>query len=292
MRISVTKGSGVAIVDQIATQIMLAIISGELHPEQRLPSIRALATRLHVHSNSVRAAYLSLEQRSWVELRRGSGVYVTNSTVASGTAMLVRTFVESARALGMSDDAIRSAVDQALATQQTESVLVFEPEPELRKVLIAEIAEAVKLRVEGTDGDGDPDPALRVLVVALAARAAAQTSYAPALWLNVNSATGLLQKQQPPPSHSLVTFVSRSPDLRRIARAVLMAAGWNAEALELKDPSVPGWKRGLRSSALIIADTIAMREIPAGIEVKRLRVISESSLEEIRKRCVTASEVF
>ena len=295
MRISVTKRSGVPVVDQIATQVMLAIVSGEVRPEQRLPSIRALASRLRVHSNSVRAAYVSLEQRKWVQLRRGSGAYVRSGAAESGTLLLVRSFVESARATGMSADQIREAVDRALAAPKIESVLVVEPEPELRKVLMAELAEAIKLRV---DGAGEPrvesPPPAGALVVALAARAAAPEAlhFAPALWLNANSATGLLEKQQPPPSHSLVTFVSRSPDLLRIARAVLLASGWSAEALQVKDARETGWKRGLRSSAFVIADTIAMREIPAGVEVKRLRLISDGSIEEVRRRCVTASEVF
>ena len=291
MRISVTKRSGVAVVDQIATQIMLAIISGELRPEQRLPSIRALATRLRVHSNSVRAAYLSLEQRNWIELRRGSGAYVKNPTQRSAVELLVQSFIDSARATGMTDADIRQAVDRALSVRQIESILVIEPEPELRNIVMAEIAEATQLPVEGAAQNAGNERRGRKLVVALAARAAAAgtspTSFAPDLWLQVNSPTQLLSKQPRPPEESLVTFVSRSPDLLRIARAVLLASGWTVESLEFRDAQQRGWKRGLSSSALVIADSVTAREIPAGIEVKRLRVISETSLAELRQHCET-----
>jgi GntR family transcriptional regulator len=282
LRISVTKRSGVPVVDQIATQFMLAIISGELRAEQRLPSMRALATRLRVHLNSVRAAYLSLEQRNWIQLRRGSGAYVRSTTERSATDRLVRSFIDSARAAGMTDERIRHAIDDALETQQVDSILVVEPEIELRKIVMAEIAEATQLPVDGAAA-GASAGLPRTLVVALAARAAAaNTSVIPDLWLQVNSPTELLSKQQRPPADSLVTFVSRSPDLLRVARDVLLASGWTAEALEFRDARQPGWRRGLRGSALIIADTLTARNIPVAIEVKRLRVISGASLLELK----------
>jgi DNA-binding transcriptional regulator YhcF (GntR family) len=55
---------------------MLAIVSGELKPDQKLPSTRELACRFDLHSNSVNSAYHDLANEGWVEFRKGSEVYV------------------------------------------------------------------------------------------------------------------------------------------------------------------------------------------------------------------------
>src|SRR5689334_2118982 len=76
MRLWITKGGELTIREQLVRQFSLAILSEDLPAEQRLPSVRALARRHRIHPNTVSAAYQELLDRGWVELRRGSGVYV------------------------------------------------------------------------------------------------------------------------------------------------------------------------------------------------------------------------
>jgi DNA-binding transcriptional regulator YhcF (GntR family) len=76
MKIWISKGSEVPVREQLTTQIMLAVASGELKPGQRLPSIRELARRFEIHSNTANAAYRDLASQGWLEFRKGSGVYV------------------------------------------------------------------------------------------------------------------------------------------------------------------------------------------------------------------------
>jgi len=57
-------------------KVMLGILSEDLPAGHKLPSIRSLARRYQIHSNTVSAAYRDLEDRGWLELRRGSGLYV------------------------------------------------------------------------------------------------------------------------------------------------------------------------------------------------------------------------
>src|SRR5918997_6496761 len=76
MRIWLSKNSEVTVREQLATQIVLGIVSWDLKPGQKLPSTRELARRFNIHSNTVSAAYHDLVERGWVELRRGSGIYV------------------------------------------------------------------------------------------------------------------------------------------------------------------------------------------------------------------------
>src|SRR5580704_12297070 len=71
--------SAVTLREQLVTQIILAILSDDLGPGQRLPSTRELARRFLLHPNTVSAGYRQLERERWVEFRRGSGVYVRNT---------------------------------------------------------------------------------------------------------------------------------------------------------------------------------------------------------------------
>src|SRR5271156_2177329 len=71
--------SAVTLREQLVTQIILGILSGDLRPGQRLPSVRELARRFRLHPNTVSAGYRQLDREHWVEFRRGSGVYVRNT---------------------------------------------------------------------------------------------------------------------------------------------------------------------------------------------------------------------
>src|SRR5690242_13804280 len=84
MRFWITKNSEVPVREQVVRQVMLGILSEDLPPGHKLPSVRALARRHHIHSNTVSAAYHDLLQQGWLELRRGSGVYVRAQAQDSG----------------------------------------------------------------------------------------------------------------------------------------------------------------------------------------------------------------
>ncbi len=62
---------------RIADQIARLIRRGEYRPGERLPPERDLARQLEVSRPSVREALIALEVEGYVEVRVGSGVYVT-----------------------------------------------------------------------------------------------------------------------------------------------------------------------------------------------------------------------
>ena len=64
---------------QIAEQLRKLISAGEWAVGARLPAERDLARQLGVSRPSVREALIALEVEGYVEVRVGSGVYVTNS---------------------------------------------------------------------------------------------------------------------------------------------------------------------------------------------------------------------
>src|SRR5512141_1199954 len=71
---------------RIAEQIAQLIRRGEYRPGDRLPPERDLAHQLGVSRPSVREALIALEVEGYVEVRVGSGVYVTRRRPATGAA--------------------------------------------------------------------------------------------------------------------------------------------------------------------------------------------------------------
>ena len=72
---------------QIADQIAALIERGEYGAGQRLPPERDLAKQLGVSRPSVREALIALEVEGYVEVRVGSGVYVTGRRPAANDAL-------------------------------------------------------------------------------------------------------------------------------------------------------------------------------------------------------------
>ena len=63
---------------QIVEKIRMAIISGELKPGERLPSIRDLAVETKVNPNTMQKAMVELEEQGFIYTERTNGKFVTN----------------------------------------------------------------------------------------------------------------------------------------------------------------------------------------------------------------------
>src|SRR3954471_22770589 len=72
---------------QIADQIAALIERGEYGAGARLPPERDLAKQLGVSRASVREALIALEVEGYVEVRVGSGVYVTGREAAPAASL-------------------------------------------------------------------------------------------------------------------------------------------------------------------------------------------------------------
>jgi GntR family transcriptional regulator len=111
MQIWFARAGEVPLRDQLATQLLLAIVSGELSPGKRLPSTRALARVFKLHANTVSAAYKQLEDLGLVESVRGSGVYVRaqhqQDMQRDALNALVVPFLRASQAAGFSRREIR-----------------------------------------------------------------------------------------------------------------------------------------------------------------------------------------
>ena len=76
MKIYIDNKSGAPIYDQIYSQIKNQIISGELHEDEALPSIRNLAKDLRISVITTKRAYDELEKEGFIYTLPAKGCFV------------------------------------------------------------------------------------------------------------------------------------------------------------------------------------------------------------------------
>lgn len=305
MRFWLIHSGEVPLQDQIVAQVSLGILSGELAPGERLPSVRELARRFHIHSNTVSLAYRRLEREHWLQCRRGSGMYVLPQAghavqskahaPARVLEALLAQVVQLAARTGISLADLQTRLQQAGAhlPQTPTALLLLEPEPEFQRIVLAELAAALPLPATAvTWPAGDlPVPAIPPGTLALVrpSKAAALRQALPATTamytLRVSSVPQWLSLWLPAPTEKLVGIASQWPPFLDFARTLLVAAGFSADALVFRNPSQPGWHHGLAQTAAVVCDTHTATLMPAGIHAIAFPILAAEGLIELRTRC-------
>lgn len=298
MRFWITKNGELSVREQLVRQVVLGILSEDLPAGHKLPSVRALARRHQIHSNTVSAAYHDLLARGWLELRRGSGLYVRPLAPSGALDELLADTLRSARTLGFAPDEVLQRFQQLVRPSEYQRVLIVEPEPGMRDILAAELREHAPqtTSVEALDPSDlarVPDIAV-CLVVALASRLALVRPHlrrdAHCLGLRVRSVPGSLEGQPRPAEDVVISIVSASPLFRESARAMLLAVGLEPDRVAEVDGQQPGWETRACAGGLVIADIVAAHTLAAlGCHARVFRVIADSSLDEVSKQLTSSS---
>ena len=76
MNIIINSSSMVPIYEQIVESVKKSIASGELKPEEALPSVRGLARELKISALTVKKAYDQLEEEGFTVTVHGKGTFV------------------------------------------------------------------------------------------------------------------------------------------------------------------------------------------------------------------------
>ena len=76
MNLFIDNKSGAPIYEQLYTQIKNQILSGELQPEEAMPSIRGLARDLRISVITTKRAYDELEQEGFLYAMPAKGFFV------------------------------------------------------------------------------------------------------------------------------------------------------------------------------------------------------------------------
>ena len=293
MQLWFARGSEVTIREQLVTQVILAILSDDLAPGQRLPSTRELARRFRLHPNTVSAGYRQLEKERWVEFRHGSGVYVREQkpdlTPSSAIALdqLVARLFRSARELGAPLATVRARLHQWLEMQPPDHFLLIESDEELRRILAEEIRQAVRFPVQSCDLQDCPKTPDGFVPVLLPNRAAAVRQTLPegtdVITLRTRSVPSSLAGWLPAPSGTLIGIASGWPNFLKLARTMLNASGFDPDALVFRDARKTNWQRGLQQTAAVVCDTVTATLLPVGCRAIPFALLSESSIEELRR---------
>jgi len=279
MRLWLSKNSAASLREQLGTQLTLGVISGDLKPGEKLPSVRELARRYKIHSNTVSAAYRDVETRGWLAVRKGSGVYVRNvrqTTEKSSVDELIEGFLEETRRRGFSAAEVRKGLTRVLGAAPVCRIVVIEPEPELCGILSAELREHIALPVTAGILEG-------AAAVALMSRAHLLPPGVPHHLLRMRSVPEYLQGQTRPAPDALIGVASSSPEILRRIRTILAGAGLDPEALAFRDAREAGWGRGLKACQFVITDVVTARRLPAQCTARVFRVLSDASIAELRQ---------
>lgn len=316
MRFWLLHSGEVPLQDQIVTQVSLGILSGELTPGERLPSVRELARRFRIHSNTVSLAYRKLERDQWLECRRGSGMYVRadaanaksqappSSPALRPTRIIDTLFAQAvhlADHTGISIAELHSHLERAIANAPSTpgALLLIEPEPEFQRIVLAELTNAIPLRVavctwpalQAPAPDIPPGTLVLVRPSKAAALRAALPAGTPLFTLRINSVPQWLSLWLPAPTTTLVGVASQWEPFLEFARTFLVAAGVSADALIFRDPAQPGWLQGLEQTGAVVCDTHAATLLPVGIKAIRFPILAEDGLAELRERCSARSRL-
>jgi len=300
MRLWLNRTAEVSLREQLITQVVLGILCRELAPGQRLPSTRDLSRRFGIHANTASAAYRQLEDEGWVEMRHGSGVFVRSTRPEAALSpemaidQMIGDLAARARKVGASDAQLKSRLRRWLALEPPARWLVIEPDPELRRIVICEMEEALSLPVVGCGFDDCVTPRMLdgSMPAVLPSKTAAVRKLLPAgqelVTLQIQPVSPELQShlQRYVPAHSsdLVGIASRWGEFQRIAQTMLVATGFAPECLLVRDATKTGWKRGLDTAIAVVCDVAVEQELPAGSRAIVFRLLSESAIADLLKR--------
>jgi GntR family transcriptional regulator len=120
--------SGVPLYLQLIGQVKHAVETGALRSGDQLPAIRKLAEDLVMNPNTVARAYRELEHEGIIELRHGSGAFISEAqawktAVIRKAQAVVQAAVEKLAAFGLGGDEIRRLLENELAQLRDEKKL-------------------------------------------------------------------------------------------------------------------------------------------------------------------------
>ena len=154
MDIRISKESKVSLREQIAIQITFLIGTRKLEPADTLPSVRALATRLKIHRNTVSQAYRDLVEKGLLVRRRGSRLAVRSPeapltpTPVKDLDDLINGTVRTAQQHGFTMQQLRRRLRARLLAEPPDHILALSIDAGMRTLFRAELIDALGCPVE------------------------------------------------------------------------------------------------------------------------------------------------
>jgi hypothetical protein len=101
--------------------------------------------------------------------------------------------------------------------------------------------------------------------------------------LQIGSITQPLMEQLPTSREHLVGIASRWPEFLKIAQTMLIATGFSADGLILRDAREAGWMSGLEEASGVLCDSLTASMLADGVRRVVFPLLTEKSLEELRE---------
>ena len=103
------------IYEQIKDGLRKLIVTGAMGPDEKLPSVRALATQLSINPNTIQRAYNELENEGYIYSVPGKGSFAAGNAGADEARRRelkdkVRELVAELRYLGVSQEELQALV--------------------------------------------------------------------------------------------------------------------------------------------------------------------------------------
>ncbi|CAN5622007.1 hypothetical protein BH20ACI4_BH20ACI4_21590 [soil metagenome] len=292
MKIWLTKNSEVPIHEQITTQIVLGVVSGDLEIGQKLPGTREIARRYNIHANTVSNAYRKLVERGWLEFRKGSGFYVREAkteTIENSLDKLIAEFFQKAQSHGFSTAEIREKLSRFFAREKSDGILLIESDAEFRAILAEEIRQATGVEVSETGFDDFQKNYHRknsIFVAMFDEKTKIESvlsSEEHCLFLKARSVADSMTGEQRPSADNLIAVVSGWEKFLLLAKTMLVAAQIDAESLIVRHTKQDNWQNGLSSASMIICDALTAAKISNAENLRPFRLIADESLEQLKQ---------
>ncbi len=119
--INIDYNSNKAIYEQIYDEILRLILTNVLKPDDKLPSVRELATLTKINPNTIQKAYKSLENDNYISTVKGIGNYVKSNNGLRDAHItkqkeLLKEVLVSLKILSLSNKDIIELINEILST--------------------------------------------------------------------------------------------------------------------------------------------------------------------------------
>ncbi|MEO8648715.1 MAG: GntR family transcriptional regulator [Acidobacteriota bacterium] len=291
MKLWLSRNSEIPIKKQLIAQVMLGIASGDLKPGERLPSTRELARRFAVHQNTISAAYRELVDRSIVEFKKGSGIYVPSQPQPRSDAGrldgMLKDLLAEATELGFAAETVVQRLIEKSHIKTVTCFLVCDENPQLLEILVEEIRTATGVPTNGVLTSELPaNTPSSIQLTALADEAIKLERIlghsSNCIYLQANSVSASLLKHSRPAESDLIAIVSDWADFVELSRLFLLAANIHPNSIVALNAGDKGLARRIKGASTIICDSKSKRKLNGDPRVRHFPVIADRSLAELR----------
>lgn len=292
MKIWLSKNSEVSIHEQITTQIVLGVASGDLPIGQKIPGTREIARRYNVHANTVANAYRKLAEQGWLEFKKGSGFYVCEAqteAIENSLDKLIAEFFQKARGEGFSSAEIKEKLARFFVSKSADEIMLIESDTEFREILAEEIEQATNFKINETSFEDFSKNHLAknsIFVAMFDEKPRIESVLASdkqCVFLKLRSVSDSMKDQQRPSSEELIAIVSGWEKFLLLSKTMLVAAQIDAENLIIRNTDERNWKNGLNSAAMIICDALTAKKLGHFENVRVFYLIADESIEEFKQ---------